>query len=187
MERRVVVVANAAVTVGLWLRHGGLHYVGGPGGPATAAGRVAGLLGTYAVLVELLFMSRIGWLEQAIGFDRLAVWHRWTGFAGIWLLVSHAGLIIVGYAAVDHPSLAGQLGALIRHYPDVLMSIVGLALLIAIAAASARAARRRLSRESWYALHLYAYLAVALAFAHQLAVGTDFSNDPVARGWWIGL
>ena len=38
-------------------------------------------------------MSRIGWLEQAVGFDRLAVWHRWTGFAAVTLLSAHAVLI----------------------------------------------------------------------------------------------
>ena len=36
-------------------------------------------------------------------------------------------------------------------------------------------------------MHLYAYLAVALAFAHQLAVGTDFSSDALARAWWVAL
>jgi predicted ferric reductase len=132
-------------------------------------------------------MSRIGWLEQALGFDRLAVWHRWTGFAAVWLLLAHAGLITWGYAAGGRRSVFGQLGAFVRHYPDVLMSIVGLALFLAVAIGSARAARRRLSRESWYGLHLYAYLAVALAFAHQLSVGTDFSGDRLARAWWIAL
>ncbi|MCU1485155.1 MAG: ferric reductase [Actinomycetia bacterium] len=183
----VVVVANAVVTVGLWLRHGGLGGLGDAGGPATAVGQLTGLLGTYAVLVELLLMSRIGWLERAIGFDRLAVWHRWTGFATVWLLAVHAGSITWGYAAGDHRSIGGQVGAFIRHYPDVLMSIVGLTLFLAVAVGSVRAARRRLSRESWYGLHLYAYLAVALAFAHQLAVGTDFSGDRLARAWWIAL
>jgi len=52
---------------------------------------------------------------------------------------------------------------------------------------SVRMARARLSREAWYALHLYAYLAVALSFAHQLAIGTDFTDDPIARIWWVGL
>ena len=48
---------------------------------------------------------------------------------------------------------------------------------------SARLAPRagELRRETWYSIHLYAYLAVALSFAHQLAVGTDFSGDRVAR------
>ena len=44
-----------------------------------------------------------------------------------------------------------------------------------------------MTREAWYSVHLYAYLAVALAFAHQLAVGTDFSSDRVTRVWWISL
>ncbi|HVT76047.1 MAG TPA: ferredoxin reductase family protein [Acidimicrobiales bacterium] len=183
----VVIVANALITVGLWWRHGGVAAASGPGGVATAAGQLTGLLGTYAVLVVLLLMSRIAWLERAIGFDRLAVWHRWGGFASVWLLVAHAGLITVGYAQGEHVSLVSQTGDFIRHYPDVLMAIVGTALFVAVGAASVRAARRRLRRETWYGLHLYAYLAVALTFAHQLAVGTDFSGDPVARGWWIAL
>jgi predicted ferric reductase len=50
-----------------------------------------------------------------------------------------------------------------------------------------RAARRRLSFETWWGLHLYAYLALALTLLHQLVVGTDFSDDPVARAYWLGL
>jgi predicted ferric reductase len=183
----VVVVANAVVVVGLWVRHGGLHGLGGPGGVMTAAGQLTGLVGTYAVLLELLLMSRIAWLERAVGFDRLAVWHRWTGFASVTLLVAHAVFITVGYAQSSRQSLLTQLGDFVRHYPDVLMSIAGLALFVAVAVASVRAARRRLSREAWYALHLYAYLAVALSFAHQLAVGSDLSTDALARAWWVAL
>ena len=50
---------------------------------------------------------------------------------------------------------------------------------------SLRAARRRLSYETWFGLHLYAYLGIALAFAHQLAVGADFATtrSPSPSGW----
>ncbi len=122
----VVVAANAAVTVGLWLRHGGLDTIGHPGGPMIAAGQLTGLLGTYAVLVELLLMSRIGWLERHLGFDRLAVWHRWVGFASVALLSAHAVCITLGYAAEGGQSIPAQLGDFVQHYPDVLMAIVGL-------------------------------------------------------------
>jgi predicted ferric reductase len=67
------------------------------------------------------------------------------------------------------------------------MAWVGFALFVAVAVTSVQVARRKLKRETWYWVHLYAYLAVALAFAHQLAVGTDFSNDRAARVWWVGL
>ena len=184
---QVLVVMNAAVLVGLWYRHGGVDSLSQPGGPATAVGQLTGLFGTYAVLLEVLLMSRIGWLEHHFGFDRLAVYHRWTGFGAVSLLVGHAVFITLGYALEGRQSIPRQIGDFIRNYPDVLMSIVGLALFVAVAAASVRAARRRLSRETWYALHLYTYLAVALSFAHQLAVGSDFTTDAVARAWWGAL
>ena len=183
----VVVAANAVVVVGLWLRHGGLNTLNAPGGIATAVGQLTGLLGAYVVLVELLLMSRIGWLERAIGFDRLAVWHRWTGFAAVTLLSGHVVFITLGYAAGSRQTIVSQIADFVQHYPDVLMSIAGFALFLAVGVTSARAARRRMTREAWYSVHIYAYLAVALAFAHQLAVGTDFSSDRLARVWWIAL
>jgi len=175
------------VTVGLWLRHGGVTEANGPGGTATALGQITALVGTYAVLVQLLLMSRIAWIERAIGLDRLAVWHRWTGFATVWLLGAHVVFTTIGYAQGDKLSLWGQTRDFLSHYPDVLMAWVGFALFIAIAVTSVRAARRKLARQTWYFVHLYAYLAVALTFAHQLSVGTDFSGDRAARVWWVGL
>jgi predicted ferric reductase len=182
-----VVAVNAVIVVGLWLRHGGMHTLAETGGAYTAVGQLTGLVGTYAVLVQVLLMSRLSWVERFVGLDRLAGWHRWTGFAAVTLLVSHAVFITLGYAASAHFGIGHQIGDFIRHYPDVLMSIVGLALFLAVAVTSVRAARRKLSRESWYSVHLYAYLAIALSFAHQLAVGSDFTDDAVARAWWVLL
>jgi predicted ferric reductase len=48
-------------------------------------------------------------------------------------------------------------------------------------------ARRRLRYETWYFVHLYAYLGIALAFSHQLATGTDFIAQPAARAYWYAL
>lgn len=183
----VVVGANLVVTIGLWFRHGQLDTVSGPGAIATAAGQLTGLVGTYAVLMQLLLMARIPWIERHVGFDRLAVWHRWNGFASVTLLVAHTILITMGYAAADHISLLDQTRQFVSHFADVLMAFVGLGLLIAVSITSVRIARRKLKRETWYFVHLYAYLAVALGFAHQLAVGTDFSADAAARYWWVSL
>ena len=60
-------------------------------------------------------------------------------------------------------------------------------MLIAVAVTSIRAARRRLAYETWYGIHLYAYLGIALAFLHELAVGTDFVDDPTAVAYWVSL
>ena len=178
---------NALVVVGLWLRHGGVGAASGAGGTATALGQITALLGTYAVLVQLLLMSRLSWLEGSVGLDRLAVWHRWNGFAALWLLVGHLVFTTIGYAQGDRMSIVDQTKDFITHYPDVLMAFVALALLIVVAVTSVRLARRAIRREVWYSVHLYAYLAVALGFAHQLAVGTDFSSDRAARVYWCAL
>jgi predicted ferric reductase len=50
-----------------------------------------------------------------------------------------------------------------------------------------RAIRRRLRYETWYYLHFYTYLAIALAFSHQFANGASFINSLAARFWWSAL
>jgi predicted ferric reductase len=181
------VAVNAVLIVGMWVRHGGISAASGAGGIATAAGQLTGLLGTYAVLLQLLFMGRLPWLEHYVGLDRLAIWHRWNGILAVNLLVAHTLLITIGYAASNHATLWSQTRDFVANYADVLMAFVALGILIAVGVTSARAARRRLRRETWYFIHLYAYLAVALGFAHQLAVGNDFVTDPIARAWWVAL
>jgi predicted ferric reductase len=132
-------------------------------------------------------MARLPWLDRAIGTDRLAHWHRRNGQYTIGMLAAHAVLIVWGYALSDGLSLAAETRAVVLHYPDVLAATAALGLLIAVAVTSARAARQRLRYETWYFVHLYTYLAIALSFAHQLATGDDFITHPLTRALWVGL
>ena len=182
-----LLAGNALLIVGMWVRHGGLQQLGTPGGLLTAAGQLSGLLGAYLILVQVLLMSRIPWLEQLLGMDRLTGAHRWVGFGAVSLLLAHGALVIVGYALGDGSTILGEAITILTTYQYVLLATIGMALFVAVAVSSIRAARVRLSYETWYGIHLYVYLAVALAFLHQLAVGADFINDPVARLYWIGL
>lgn len=157
------------------------------GDKVTALGRVTGLLGTYLVLVQVVLMARLPWLERFVGGDRLATWHRKNGAYAISLLVGHAVFIAIGYALSDRVSIGYETGALIRHYPDVLAATVGLGLLVAVGFISVREARRRLRYETWYFVHLYTYVAIALSFSHQLATGNDFVNSPINRILWVTM
>jgi predicted ferric reductase len=183
----LLALANAVVVVSLWLATGGPSDVHDLGGALTSAGRVAGLLGAYLVLVELLLLARIPLLERLYGFERLAVAHRINGRVALSLLLAHAALITAGYTVGDGISLLDELDRLITGYPGVITAIAGLTLLVAVVVTSAVAVRRRLRYETWHFLHLYAYLGVALAFSHQLATGTDFLARPVARAYWTAL
>ena len=184
----VAVLAAQALIIGLmWLRHGGLTDLGSPGGLLTAVGQLAALYGTYLALIQLVLMSRSPWLDQAFGMDRLAVAHRWLGFATAWLLLGHVIATTIGWSMGDGQSVVGEFIDLVTTYPYVLMATASAVLFAAVAISSARAARRRISRETWYGIHLYAYLAIALGFLHQLFVGKDFVHDQVASIYWIGL
>lgn len=182
----LLAAANAAIVVSLW-GPGGVRDIHDTASLLTGLGRVAGLLGAYLVLVELLLLARLPVLDRLVGFDRLVVWHRAGGFACLALLGAHAVLITAGYTIGDRISLPDEISRLVTGYPGVITALAGLALLGAVAVTSAVIVRRRLRYETWYFVHLYAYLGVALAFSHQLATGSDFVGEPAARAYWYGL
>ena len=183
-----VLVAQAVVIAVIWVSHGGLDQLGeGPSGILTAIGQVTALYGTYLALIQLVLMSRSPWLDATFGMDGLAVAHRWLGFTTVWLLLAHAVATTIGYALGDGIGPLEEFWTLITTYPYVLMATVSAGLFGLVAVTSIRAARRRLSYETWYGLHLYAYLAIALGFLHQLFVGADFMHDSVAAAYWIVL
>src|SRR5438270_5323337 len=126
-------------------------------------------------------MARIPPLERGIGADRLARWHAMGGRYTVCLVVTHGLLITWGYAVTAHTNVVSQTGTLLTSYPDVLAASVAGLLLVGVGISSARAARKRLRYETWYYLHFYTYLAIALAFSHQFAVGAAFMSNPAPR------
>jgi predicted ferric reductase len=178
---------NLVLIAGMWFRHGGADKLTSLSALLTALGQLTALFGTYGALIQLVLMSRSPWLEQLFGLDRLAHWHRWLGFSVTWLICGHVVLTTAGYALGDGNSFAGETWRLLTTFPYVLMATVATGLLLMVAVTSLRTARRHLKYETWHFIHLYAYLAIALSFGHVLAVGTDFSDDPLARGYWVAL
>lgn len=132
-------------------------------------------------------MARIPVLERAVGQDRLARWHRWTGFSSFTLMLAHVGLITAGYAAGRIGAVPGTFWDLTTTYPGMLLALAGSLCLVMVVVTSVRAARARLRYESWHLLHLYAYLGVGLALPHQLWTGQEFLTSPAATVYWWTL
>jgi predicted ferric reductase len=176
------------IVTALWVSNGGVQQITG-GGPdsISAVGRVTGLWAADLLLLQVLLMSRIPLVERAFGQDRLARWHRWTGFTSFHLMVAHIVLITIGYAGSAHANAFAELWDLVVSYPGMLLATAGTALLIMVVVTSLRAARRRLRYESWHLLHLYAYLGVGLALPHQLWTGADFLSSPASTAYWWTL
>jgi predicted ferric reductase len=180
-----LLAGNGAVILLMWLRHGGLDQLSTLGGALSAAGQLCALTGTYLALIQLVLMGRSPWLDEAFGMDRLAWAHRWLGFATVWLIGFHVLFTVTGYAVADSKSAIDEVVLLLTTYRFVLWGLAGLVLFLVVAVSSLRAARRQLPYEAWFWIHVAAYLAIALAFLHQLFTGSDFLHDPVAAGYWV--
>jgi predicted ferric reductase len=152
-----------------------------------AVGRITGLLGTYLALWQLLLMTRQPWLDAAFGLDKLAGLHRLNGYFALGLLVAHAVFQTLGYQLLNGLDTLSQLSDFVTAYDGVLPAIAGLALLLVVVGVSITVTRRKLAYETWYFVHLYTYLAIALAFAHELAVGADFIASRAFTAYWVLL
>ncbi|MFH0516117.1 ferric reductase-like transmembrane domain-containing protein [Streptomyces sp. M41] len=150
-------------------------------------GRLTGLFGALLMAFQLLLVARLPWLDHRIGMDRLTSWHRWTGFGVLWALLAHAVFITFGYAESSSLDPVNQLIDLAETVEGVLRAVVALGIIMVIGVVSARFARRRLAYETWHFIHLYTYVAVVLAFTHQVAVGTSFTSSSAATAYWYGV
>ncbi|MDH6707916.1 ferredoxin-NADP reductase/DMSO/TMAO reductase YedYZ heme-binding membrane subunit [Kitasatospora sp. MAA19] len=177
-----LIVAGALGVLALWWSD--TPVVAGAAAWLTGAGRITGLLAGYAAPVLLLLMARLPLLERGVGADRLARWHAFGGRWLVALVTVHVLSIVWGYALTDGRGLLGEGVELVFHYPEMLKASLATLLMLGTGAVSARAARRRFSYEAWYYLHLATYLAVALAFGHQLATGADLGDGPARAAWY---
>ena len=172
---------SLAVVVLLWLS--GAHWSSG-GEAVTSLGRLAGLVGSDLLLLQVLLMARLPVIERSFGQDLLARAHRLVGFTSFNLVLTHVLLVLVGYAALDSRNVVAETVDVVWTYPGMLLATAGFAALVMVVVTSVRAARAKLRYESWHLLHLYAYLGVGLALPHQLWTGGDFVAHPPAKLFW---
>ncbi|WP_284435861.1 ferredoxin reductase family protein [Streptomyces sp. TUS-ST3] len=157
----------------------------GKNGVLTVA-KFFGLHAAVLMLFQLLLVARLPWLDRRIGMDRLTVWHRWVGFTLLWTILTHALLVVLGYAKLDDASMTKTFSSL-AGVPASLLGMCAAAIVVVVAAVSARFVRRRLPYEVWHGLHLLLYVALGLAFVHQLQETTTFTSSAFAELYWWAL
>jgi predicted ferric reductase len=144
-------------------------------------GRITALLSGYLALVEVLLLARLPFVERAVGFDRLTNWHRWNGFAVLWLVLAHVVFSVWGFAREDFPptSWTNEYWLMMTNgfYPGIIIATIGTVLVIAVAVTSLAIARRKLNYEVWYAIHFTAYAGIALAWYHEIPVGNELTPN----------
>jgi predicted ferric reductase len=184
---RIIGVATLLGIVGLWLHTGGVTGVTNLGTLLTSIGRLTGLLGMWALLLQLLLLARVPILEWVVGFDRLTSLHKLNGKLTLFLILGHVGLITAGYALLGRLSIPAQLLAFLGGYTGMLAAFAATVLLILVVVTSIAAIRRQMGYQTWLLVHLMAYSAVALAWFHQIPTGQVFLANPLAAALWTAL
>ena len=152
-----------------------------------ALGRFAGLVATTLILIQVVLASRAPFVERALGHDKALRLHGRMGGPIFFLLIAHAALVTIGYGAPQGRDIVAQTSYFLTHSRGIALGILSLAVLLVVGLSSVAAARKRWPYETWHAMHLFTYAAIALALPHQFAAGSTFAASSWAAAYWIAL
>jgi predicted ferric reductase len=179
---------NFVIVIFLWEKTSlDLVLSGGAAGVFTALGRLFGLFAAFFALTQFILMGRLWWLERPFGLDHLASYHRKNGNLAFFFIIIHPIFIAIGYGIAAHVNLFSQYVNLITSYQYVWLAFIAQLLFIAVVGTSIYIVRKKLKFESWYYVHLLVYVAIVVAFFHQVTIGTSFIDQPFAKGYWYAV
>ncbi len=178
---------NLFIIFWFWWQGSGILFRTSMSSAFLAIGRLMGLLSVFFVLLQLLMIGRTGWLEKNFGLDRLSRLHHLNGTFLITFIIAHPIFLALGYSANTGLGFFSQILDFIRNFEDVLAAAIGLFLFLFVVGYSLYLVRARVKYEWWYFSHLFTYLAIALAFSHQLGLGGDFAGNALFTYYWYLL
>ena len=155
------------------------------GGLAMFLGSFTGMAGTYLALIMVVLASRMPALERVLGQNGVIHWHRRLAPWPIVLIAAHAVLLTLAYAESAKTGVLHEAGAIVNTFPHMLTATIALGIMVGIGLISIRQIRVRIPRENWWLIHLLMYVALVLAFAHELVLGPSFVKHPFAQVSWI--
>ncbi|MES2170089.1 MAG: ferredoxin reductase family protein [Actinomycetota bacterium] len=181
-----LVWTSGLIAVILFFTSAGSAPFGTIGAGVSSVGILCGLIGSDFVLVMIVLAARVPFIDRTIGHDRAVAVHRSLGKPALYLLLGHAGFLIIGYGIEQGLNPIAELGPLLAT-PNVWLALIGLLLLVTVVVTSLVAVKRRFSYEGWHLIHLLSYVAVAFALPHQLTLGGVLATGTLQRVYWITL
>lgn len=179
--------ASVVAVVAMFLVDGGVKSVTDVATGLGALSRLTALVGTDLLLIHMLLVARVPWIDRLYGLDKSTEAHKKLGKPILYLIVAHFLASLVNYAMLDQKTILAELGNLIFNVPDMLTATAALVLMIIVVVSSIQVARKRLSYEAWWLIHLLSYFSVFLAIPHQISTGSDIAGKPIALFYWISL
>ena len=180
-----IIILNFYLVLYFWFTNSNYLIIGNkPGDFFIALGRLAGLLSEFLILIQLLLISRFSAIEKEYGFDKLANLHKKIGlFLGIFI-ISHPVLLVIGYAKSNNIGFFKQLVNFQTSWNCVFFATIAFIIIILVSLTSVKKVREKISYEFWYFIHLPLYIAVTIAFAHQVNTG-DMSAGGAMFYWYL--
>ena len=151
-----------------------------------AISRITSLLGTALLLIQMVLIARIPWIDKFYGHDGATVTHKKLGKPVLYLISAHFLASLIQYAINDGKDVITTLFSLMT-VQDFLLATISFALMLVVVVTSLNFARRAMSYEAWFFVHLTAYASVALAVPHIITTGSDVAGKPVQTIIWVAL
>ena len=170
----------------MFLLDGGLKGITDIPTALGAISRITSLLGTALLLIQMLLIARIPWIDKFYGHDGATVTHKKLGKPVLYFISAHFLASLIQYAINDGKNVVDELFSLMS-VQDLLLATISFVLMLVVVITSLNFARRAMSYESWFFVHLTAYISVAVAVPHIITTGSDVAGKPVQTIIWVAL
>ena len=177
------VVAVAA----MFLLNGGAANVDDLPSALNAISRLTSLIGTDLLLIHMLLVARVPWIDKFYGHDKATLAHKKLGKPVLYFIVAHFLASLISFSITEAKNVIATWWWLITDIPDMLTATIGLLLMILVVVTSLNFARRKMSYEAWFLVHLLSYAAVLVAVPHIFSSGSDIAGKPVETTYWVAL
>ena len=179
--------ATVVLVTSMFFLDGGIAKFGNVNDILNSLSRLTALIGTDLLLIHTLLVARVPWLDKFYGHDKVTLAHKKLGKPILYVISAHFLASLIQFAIADGKSVADELMTLILTVPDMWSATLGLVLMIAVVVSSINAARKKLSYEVWYVIHLLAYVSILVAVPHQFSTGSDIAGKPLQTLFWVSL
>ena len=179
--------ATVVFVTASFLIDGGLNGVNDLPSALGSFSRLTALVATDLLLIHMLLIARVPWLDRLYGHDRTTIAHKRLGKPILYLVIAHFLASLFQFAILEGKNVLDELVAMASSSFDLLLSVISLATMIIVVVTSIKIARRKMSYEAWYIVHLLSYVSVLAAIPHQFSMGSDIAGKPVQSAFWIAL
>ena len=178
---------SVVAVIAMFLIDGGLKSVTDLSSIISAVDRLTALIATDLLLIDVLLVARIPWLDHYYGHDKVTIAHKKLGKPILYLVIAHFISSVVQYARTDGKNIIDEFFAMITSIGDLLTATFAFVLMVLVVVTSLNFARKAVTYEAWYLIHIFAYGSVLLAIPHQFSTGSDIAGKPIALIYWVSL